>query len=95
MLRITIDEDGDSIVLRLEGQLIAPWVADVEQCWRRVFDGTTGRAVHIDLSAVSFVDSSGEALLTRMHKAGFRIAGSSSIRQFLDDLEHGPLSLAN
>jgi CRP/FNR family transcriptional regulator len=36
MLRITIDKDKDAVVLRLEGQLIGPWVEDVEQCWRKV-----------------------------------------------------------
>jgi len=37
MLRITIEEKQNAVVLRLEGQLIGPWVADVEQCWRNVF----------------------------------------------------------
>jgi hypothetical protein len=25
------------VLLRLEGQLIGPWVQDVEQCWRKTF----------------------------------------------------------
>jgi anti-anti-sigma regulatory factor len=55
MLRITIDEDKDA-VLRLEGQLIGPWVEDVEQCWRKAFATLGSRTVQVDLSAVNFVD---------------------------------------
>lgn len=79
MLRITIDEGEESVVLRLEGQLIAPWVAEVEQCWQRAFSSVGERSVQIDLSAVSFVDSAGEALLARMYAAGFRVAGASAV----------------
>ena len=76
MLRITIDEREDSVVLRLEGQLIGPWVEDVERCWRKAFATLGSRSVQVDLSVVSFVDASGGALLGRMHEAGFRLAGS-------------------
>jgi anti-anti-sigma regulatory factor len=75
MLRITIEEKQNAIVLRLEGQLIGPWVADVEQCWRKLFATLGQRSVHVDLSAVNFVDTAGGALLDRMHDAGFRLAG--------------------
>ena len=37
MLRITIEEKETTVILRLEGQLIGPWVGDVEQCCRNVF----------------------------------------------------------
>ena len=79
MLRISIDESEESVVLRLEGRLIAPWVAEVEQCWRRAFTDLRGRCVQVDLSAVNFVDSAGESLLTRMYEAGFRVAGASTV----------------
>lgn len=75
MLRITIDEGDEAVVLRLEGQLIGPWVQDVEQCWRRAFATLGQRSAQVDLSAVSFMDASGSALLNRMHEAGFRFAG--------------------
>jgi len=79
MLRITIDEKQDAVVLRLEGELIGPWVEEVEQCWRKVFASQGRRSVHVDLSAVSFVDTAGGALLNRMHEAGFRFAGGSAL----------------
>ena len=78
MLRITIDEKPDAVVLRLEGSLIGPWVRDVEECWKNVFAGLGTRSVQIDLSAVSFMDTEGGALLTRMYNAGFRLKSGPS-----------------
>lgn len=79
MLRITIDENQDSVILRLEGKLIRPWVEEVEQCWRSVFATLGARCVQVDLSAVNFVDTAGGALLARMHEAGFRLAGGGPL----------------
>jgi anti-anti-sigma regulatory factor len=79
MLRISIDESEEFVVLRLEGHLIAPWVTEVEQCWRRAFIDLRGRSVQIDLSAVNFVDTAGQSLLARMYEAGFRVAGASTV----------------
>jgi ABC-type transporter Mla MlaB component len=79
MLRITIDEETESIVLRLEGELISPWVEEVEQCWRRAFATLGARSVQVDLSAVNFVDTAGEALLARMQQAGFRVLGDEPV----------------
>jgi hypothetical protein len=80
MLRITIEEKGKAVVLRLEGQLIGPWIADVEQCCKNVFATLGHRTVQVDLSAVSFVDDEGGALLSRMHNAGFRLESDGLLR---------------
>lgn len=84
MLRITIDDKKDAVVLRLEGELIGPWVEEVEQCCKKVFASLGDRSVHVDLSAVSFVDTAGGALLSRMHDAGFRFAAGAATGQAWD-----------
>ncbi|HST11375.1 MAG TPA: STAS domain-containing protein, partial [Terriglobales bacterium] len=81
MLRITIEERDNAVVLRLEGQLIGPWVEEVEQCWRNIFTTVGQRSVQVDLSAVSFMDTAGGALLHRMHDAGFRVAGGAPVME--------------
>jgi len=78
MLRITIEEKETTVILRLEGQLIGPWVGDVEQCCRNVFATLGQRSVQVDLSAVIFMDTAGGALLNRMQEAGFRMAGGAT-----------------
>jgi anti-anti-sigma regulatory factor len=83
MLRITIDENPESVTLRLEGKLIGLWVEEVEQCWRKVFATLGPRMVLVDLSAVDFVDRAGRLLLARMETAGFRIEGGGLMKEYL------------
>ena len=45
MLRISIEEKQDAVILRLEGRLISTWVPDVKQCWRNVFETLGKRSV--------------------------------------------------
>jgi anti-anti-sigma factor len=84
MLRITIEEKETAVILRLEGQLIGPWVEHVEKCCRNVFATLGQRSVQVDLSAVYFMDSAGGALLNRMHEAGFRVSGGATMPKAYD-----------
>jgi hypothetical protein len=69
MLRITTQSTADLLTFRLEGRLVGPWVAVLDECWRRTpSDGK--RAVHIDLRAVTYVDAAGKELLTGLHRQG-------------------------
>jgi anti-anti-sigma regulatory factor len=76
MLRISIHEAQDIVTLRLEGRLIGAWVGEVERCWRRAITGLDERRVVIDLTAVSFVDPAGAALVSKMQEEGFRLIGA-------------------
>jgi len=82
MLRITNHQQGDTVVLRLEGWLRGAWVDELRQCWRRVREERGDRAIRIDLVDVRVVDAAGKALLSEMHRAGARI------------FAHGPLTTA-
>lgn len=95
MLRITIDEAPAAVTLRLEGKLIGPWVKEVEECWRKVFTSLGHRTMLVDLSAVSFVDTAGRSLLSRMHLAGFRLAGSGTMTSYLVQQIDGSGELGN
>ena len=92
MLRITIEEKETAVILRLEGQLIGPWVEHVEQCWKNVFATLGHRSVQVDLSAVSFMDTAGGALLNRMHEAGFRTADGARLPKVCEGGD-GPLRM--
>ena len=77
VLKIVMDESRDEILLHLEGQLVGPWVSELE----RVCGPLVGRgiALTIDLSGVSFVGRDGLRLLaelsrgdvTLLHPSGF------------------------
>jgi anti-anti-sigma regulatory factor len=57
-----------TVVLKLEGRVIGPWVEELERSCAEVM--TRGMALTLDLSAVSFVDRRGIALLARLGTRG-------------------------
>lgn len=65
MLRITRVIEGPSrTTLRVEGRIVAEWVAVLErECWLALEDN---RPVRLDLSAVTFIDSRGVAILRHL-----------------------------
>jgi len=76
MLRITRTEQaGVGPVIKLEGKLLAPWVGEVLQACTRV-DPAAERP-GLDLSAVSYADSAGIALLRALRDLEVRIVACS------------------
>lgn len=72
MLKITIRPDVQSTRLELEGRLAGPWVEELERCLHRVADAPHGDLI-VDLTAVTFVDAEGRALLTQMWQQGAQL----------------------
>jgi len=54
-------------VIQVEGKLAGPWVKELEDCWRSASVERT-KPVRVDLTAVSFIDEAGEALLRTTHQ---------------------------
>jgi anti-anti-sigma regulatory factor len=72
MLKISqADSGGGRFILRLEGVVVGPWVAELrETCERRLKDG--GRLV-LDMAEVSFADEDGVALLASLSRRRVRL----------------------
>ena len=78
MLRITHINGLDSAAtLKLEGKLVGPWVTELARSWREL-PGPRDR-MRLDLSAVTFVDGPGLALLRDLLAAGARLAACSGL----------------
>jgi len=75
MLRITTDKNAQTLVLRIEGRLEGPWVAVLEQSWRRALATLRGRRLCVDLNGVTFIDGAGKARLAGMHAGGAELLG--------------------
>jgi hypothetical protein len=62
-----VDTGRDDMVLRLEGQIIGPWVEELQRTchWLRA-----GRAIALDLADVSFVERRGIELLRELRGRG-------------------------
>jgi hypothetical protein len=86
MLRITTHWTPDSLTFQLEGRLVGPWVAELHDCWRRTPAG--GRAVGVDLEAVTYLDAAGAELLAELYRQGARLcAGDCHTKAIVAEIE--------
>ena len=89
MLKITkLEEAGDATVLKLEGRLVGPWVAAVRQAAQEELARHRGLA--FEVSAVTFVDRSGEELLRELVGRRVRLEGPSGFVRELLKANGGP-----
>ncbi|MCA1586634.1 MAG: hypothetical protein LC791_18310 [Acidobacteria bacterium] len=69
MLRITEQRTPDRVVLKLEGRFSSDFVDELDACWHAAAEREDA-SIWVDLTDVCLVDIAGQALLTRMHRAG-------------------------
>jgi hypothetical protein len=88
MLRITHVETETERRWTLCGQLAGPWVVELRACWDH--SRQTGNQAHavVDLSEVTFIDESGEQLLSEMRSNGAEfVAGGVDTKHLLKHLK--------
>ena len=86
MLRITHARTETEERWTLFGRLTCPWVAELRACWEHSRQtGSSARTI-VDLSDVTFIDESGEKLLSEMasERAEFVAAGVETIHLLSD-----------
>lgn len=75
MLRITkTGTRGQGSVLRLEGRLIGPWVAELRALCEE--SRKEAKVVHLHLSEVDYIDRAGVSLLGELAAAGVSLLGT-------------------
>ncbi len=86
MLRITkLIQPTGRRVLRLEGRLVGPWVAEL----RGVTAGADGETTTVDLADLAFADADGVAALRGLRGAGVQLAGASGFMAALIGVDDG------
>jgi anti-anti-sigma regulatory factor len=75
MLRITLCNESENIRLVVEGKLAGASLSELEKSWQKAVSNESKCAIVVDLSCVSFVDTSGKELLKRMRESGIRFVG--------------------
>jgi hypothetical protein len=69
------------------GQLAGPWVEELRASWNRARADTPSLSQVVDLSDVTFIDESGEKLLSEMHAAGVEfVAAGVDTKHLLENL---------
>src|SRR5208282_6410896 len=70
VLRITTEDKGSSLSLRLEGRVEGPWVEVLRKAWISPTRSDRCHEISVDLGAVSFADPDGRKLLLTMKNQG-------------------------
>jgi len=83
MLRITTIVNHQSVMLKLEGSLLAAWTDEVRLACAKALEINSN--TFLDLTNVTFVDAAGTQLLGELKRQGIRIAASSP---FVSQLLH-------
>src|SRR5262245_30616863 len=78
MMRITRQQDSETITLKIEGCLASEWVNEMKRCWDEVRTDARHRAIRIDLTDVIFIDAAGRELLAQIFASG-AIAGAANV----------------
>jgi anti-anti-sigma regulatory factor len=86
MLKITGQRNTESafLTLILEGRLAGPWVEALD-AYRREMSENQQRCAMIDLTAVTFIDAKGKALLTQLWQQGVELRASGCLTRCLVD----------
>jgi hypothetical protein len=72
MFKISVVENDGQRKLVLEGTLVHPWTAEVEEAWRGVLRGASDRKPIIDLANVTAISRDGEETLFKLMSEGAR-----------------------
>jgi hypothetical protein len=88
MLRINYVQTETERRWTLCGQLRGPWVEELAGCWRQLRGNNGGARSVVDLTDVTFIDESGERLLSEMRGNGVEfVAAGVDTKHLLEDLK--------
>ena len=73
MFKISILESRGQTRLVVEGKLVAPWTAEVENAWKST-EAEPRRNVVVDLTNVTLISRDGEDTLLRMMREGAKFS---------------------
>jgi ABC-type transporter Mla MlaB component len=85
VLRITPEERGGELFLKLEGRLRGSWVGELRLLWDSIRAEAKQSALRVDLADVDHVDLHGKALLSEMHRSGVEIITHNFLTQAICD----------
>ena len=92
MLRITVLDEPERTVLRLEGKLKGAWVKELERVWYGLHSQPEPKTLRLDLSGVSFVDQRGKGVLALLQREKVELfAVGPLMTSVVDEISHpGP-----
>jgi len=85
-LRITIQNDENTIAITLEGRVAGPWVAELSRAWLETAPLLGPKSLTIDLRNVMYADVSGKQVLREIYsQTHAKLIANSPWAQYLAD----------
>jgi len=86
VLRITVEENPEAIILKLEGRLAGPWVEELDRVWNETAPTLQERKLSLDLRETTFADAGGIRILKAIYsQTGAAIVAGTPWTQYLAD----------
>jgi anti-anti-sigma regulatory factor len=84
MLRITIEENPQDAVIKLEGRIAGPWVAELNRVWVETAPQLAYKNLALDLRSVTYADNAGTQVLRGIYaQTGAQLVSGTPWTQFL------------
>ena len=58
-LRITVQQNAEAIVMKLEGRIAGPWAAELGRLWKQTAPALAERKLSLDLRETTYADADG------------------------------------
>ncbi len=84
MLRITVDENPETVVIKLEGRVAGPWAAELGRLWEEKAPVVAKKKLALDLRETTFADAEGMRVLKAIYsQSGAAILAGTPWTQYL------------
>lgn len=84
LLRISIQEQHDTIGFILEGRVAGPWAAELSRAWEEIRLRLDGKKFFLDLRSVTYSDVGGKRILREIvAQSGAELVTSSPWSEYL------------
>jgi len=67
VLKITVEEKGKLVTLKLAGKITGPWVAEFSRTWQSLAPSLDSKKLSVDLREVTQINAEGRRLLAEIH----------------------------
>ena len=85
-LRITVEENAERMVVKLEGRIVGPWAAELDRLWTQTSPSLASRKVSLDLRETTYADAGGIQVLRAIYaQTEAAILTSTPWTQYLAD----------
>lgn len=82
MLRISVERQGKTLSLILEGRLVGPWVDELRRVGREL-SSCDGSSLTVDLRGLTAMDAGGQDLLDQLRQAGAALRCADVMNEYL------------